>query len=163
MHFSTVDFNQIKIKIKNKRYKLIGSGSGRRVFDLENGYVVKVAKNKKGIAQNKAEYKISLADNSNIFAKITEVSSNYKLLIMEKAEKIDGFAEIWDYYNVNSNSQLFRIEDLKDISSKHDLLIPDLIRYKNWGKVNGVPVIIDYGFTEKVRQKYYGNPFFRYN
>lgn len=33
--------------------KYIGSGSSRNVFDLGNGYVMKVAKNLAGIAQNK--------------------------------------------------------------------------------------------------------------
>ena len=60
------EFNQIKLNIKRGYYRYIGSGSGRQVFDLENGYVVKVAKNKAGIAQNKSEYKISYIDVNKI-------------------------------------------------------------------------------------------------
>jgi len=64
-----IDFNEISLNIKRRYYKFIGIGSGRIVYDLENGYVVKVANNNKGIAQNKTEYKISLSDNTNLFAR----------------------------------------------------------------------------------------------
>ena len=81
-------FNQIMFDIRRGYYKYIGSGSSRDVFDLENGYVIKVAKNKAGIAQNKAEYKISDNDNSDLFAKVVQVSNDFSLLIMEKADEI---------------------------------------------------------------------------
>ena len=150
-----VDFEQIILNIRKEAYKHIGSGSGRRVFDLGNGYVVKVAKNRRGIAQNKAEHQISLTDQSNIFAKIPHVSEHFKLLIMEKAEPIKKISDVWKYYNVDSNKKLFEQDDLKDIYSKYKLLIPELYRPVNWGKINEIPVIIDYGFTRKVKNKYY--------
>lgn len=40
----------------NKRKKLIGSGHKRNVYDLGNGYVLKVAKSKAGLQSNKTEY-----------------------------------------------------------------------------------------------------------
>ena len=48
--------------MRQGNYIYIGSGSSRNVFDLGNGYVMKVAKNIAGIAQNKSEYRISLID-----------------------------------------------------------------------------------------------------
>ena len=62
-----IDFNEISLNIKRRYYKFIGIGSGRIVYDLENGYVVKIAKNNRGIAQNKTEYEISLSDNTNLY------------------------------------------------------------------------------------------------
>ncbi|HHX11997.1 MAG TPA: hypothetical protein GX731_04185, partial [Clostridiales bacterium] len=47
-----IDFDSIIMNIGKGNYQFIGSGSGRRVYDLGNGYVVKVAKNNRGIAQN---------------------------------------------------------------------------------------------------------------
>ena len=150
-----VDFEQINSDIRKGAYKYIGLGSGRYVFDLGNGYVAKVAKNRKGLAQNKAEYEIGSVDRSNIFAKILQVSDDFEILIMEKAEKIDNISEVWKYFNVTGSRELFRRKEFTDISYKYRLILQDLRRPANWGKINGRPVIIDYGFTVGVKRKYY--------
>ena len=149
------DFEQIGLNIRKKIYRYIGSGSGRYVFDLGDGFVVKAAKNRKGLAQNKAEYQIASIDDSHIFAKILQVSEDYQLLIMEKAEKVENISEVWNYFNVKSNNGFYQLKELKDISAKHHLILKDLSRPVNWGTINGRPVIIDYGFTRKVKKKYY--------
>lgn len=150
-----IDFDQIKSNIRDGAYESLGSGSGRRVFDLENGYVVKVAKNRKGIAQNEAEYQISLTSNSVLFAKVLQVSEDYRLLIMQKAEKIIHISEVWDYFNIKNNRELYKVEEIKYISSEYNLLMADLYRPVNWGKINSKIVIIDFGFTRRVRKRFY--------
>lgn len=150
-----IDFDEIKLKINEGTYHFIDSGSGRKVFDLGNGFVVKIAKNRRGIAQNKVEYQIASTDDSSIFAKIPDVSEDFYMLIMEKAERINSISEVWRYYNVKSNQELFQLEELKNISRKYDLLFADLRRPINWGMIQGRPVIIDYGFTREIRRKYY--------
>ena len=149
------NFELIRLNIKKNIYRLIGSGSGRNVFDLENGYVVKVAKNRRGFAQNKAEHQIALNNDSTVFAKILQVSEDFELLIMEKADKVESISEVWRYFHVKSNSELYHLEELKHISAKYDLILKDLGRPVNWGKINERPVIIDYGFTRRVKNKYY--------
>lgn len=151
----TVDFDEVKLKINNGTYHFIDSGSGRKVFDLDNGFVIKVAKNRRGIAQNKVEYQISSMDTSDLFAKIPQISDDSFMLIMEKAERINNISEVWKYFNVKSNQELFQLDVLKDISIKYNLLFADLRRPINWGIVDGRPVIIDYGFTQEVKRKYY--------
>lgn len=150
-----IDFDIMMLNIRKGNYKCIGSGSGRRVFDLGNGYVVKVAKNIKGIAQNKAERHISLSDHSNIFAKIIHVSEDFRFLIMEKAVRIRDFSGVRKYYNVKSNRELFLIQEIRSVFTNHNLLLNDLYRTANWGMINNRPVIIDYGFTQSVRRNYY--------
>ena len=150
-----VDFKQIFLYITRGFYKCIGTGSGRTVFDLGNGYVVKVARNQKGIAQNKAEYKIALADDSGIFANIPIVSERFGFLIMEKADRIKNISYVWNYFNVKNNQELYKIQKLQDISSRYGLLFSDLGRAVNWGQINGKPVIIDYGYTQGVQRRYY--------
>lgn len=150
-----IDFYQISLNIERQYYKFIGTGSGRIVYELENGYVVKVAKNNKGFAQNKTEYKIALSDNTNLFAKVLAVSENFKYLVMEKAIKISDIYYVWKYFNVRNNKELYRVKELKNISSKYGLLLIDLRRPVNWGLLNGRPVIIDYGYTKEVRRRYY--------
>ena len=150
-----IAFNQIKLNIKRGYYRYIGSGSGRKVFDLENGYVVKVAKNKAGIAQNKSEYKISSIDNSDLFAKVTQASNDFELLIMQKADNIYNISYVWKYFNVTSKRQLFKSKELQNIKRRYDLLLGDFARRSSWGMINGRPVIIDYGFTREVKERYY--------
>lgn len=41
-----------KIKYAENKLKKIGEGTSRIVFDMEDGYVIKLAKNEKGLAQN---------------------------------------------------------------------------------------------------------------
>ena len=149
------DFEQIRSNVSKKMYKYIGSGSGRAVFDLGNGYVVKVAKNRRGIAQNKAETQIASANYSNLFARIAQSSDDYEFVIMERAEKIQRISEVWEYFHVRNERNFYQLPELQEISQKYSLILKDLRRPENWGKVNGRPVIVDYGFTRRVMKKYY--------
>jgi len=144
-----VDYKDISANLRKSSYKYLGSGSGRKVYDLGNGYVVKVAKNRFGISQNMTEYKIALNDNNPLFAKVLHASERFRFLIMEKAEKINNISHIWEYFNTKSNRTLYQIKELQDISSKYHIILSDLGRSANWGQINEKPVIIDYGFTRK--------------
>lgn len=148
-------FNQIMMNIQQGYYKYIGSGSSRQVFDLRNGYVIKVAINSAGILQNQSEYRISCKDKSGLFAKVVRVSNDFRILIMEKAEKIYNISRVYEYFNVKSKEELFNLEELKNIFKENNLLTGDLNRESNWGVINGRPVIIDYGFTREVCRRYY--------
>ena len=150
-----ISFSEIMLNIKLGHYKYIGSGSCRKVFDLRNGYVIKVAKNSAGIAQNKSEYKISTEDKSNLFAKVIQVSEDYALLIMQKADKISSISYVWRYFNVTSKKQLFKLKELQNIKKNYELILDDFSRKSNWGMINGKCVIIDYGYTKDVMKRYY--------
>ena len=148
-------FSQIKFNLRRGHYKHIGSGSSRDVFDLDNGYVIKVAKNRAGIAQNESEYNISYRDNSDLFAKVIEVSNNFKFLIMEKAGKVYYISDVLEYFKVRSKRQLLNLKELQEIKRNYNLLLADLKKKSSWGMINGKPVIIDYGFTREVHDRYY--------
>lgn len=150
-----ISFNQIIRNISLNTYRYIGSGSGRAVYDLENGYVAKLAKNKKGIAQNEVEHHISADVKSDLLAKVVDISDDSKLLIMEKADSIKHISDVWKYFNVKSNKELRNIKEIKKITKKFDLINADLYKSNNWGKIDDRCVIVDYGFTRKVRRKYY--------
>lgn len=151
----SLDFHQISSDIYDGIYPKIGKGSGRVVYDLRNGMVVKEALNKKGYAQNEVEYQISSIDDSGLFAKVIKVSDGYRYLIMEKADRVKSITFVWDYFDARNNKELYRNRELKDISNKYHLLLQDLGRSANWGRIGGRPIIIDYGFTTQVRRKYY--------
>jgi hypothetical protein len=149
------DFDLIVSNLRKRQYKCLGNGSGRRVYDLGNGYVVKVAKNMRGIAQNIVEHDIALSGDTPLFAKILKTSEKFRFLIMEKADRVRHISDVWKYFNVKSNRELYNIKELQDISDKYDLVLRDFGSPINWGQINGKPIIIDYGFTRKVRQRYY--------
>ena len=151
------DLDEILENLRGNQYNYIGSGSGRHVFDLGNGYVVKAAKNRKGYAQNKVEYLISQDSQSHLFAQIMQVSDDNGLLIMEKAIRVKEMKEVWKYFHVHSNSELSRIDEIRNICEKYSLLFADLCRTSSWGWVKDRIVIIDYGFTSSVRRKYYSH------
>jgi hypothetical protein len=136
-------------------YRYIGTGSSRDVFDLQNGYVVKVAKNIAGIAQNQTEYAISNYDDSNLFARVISISNDFYFLVMEKADKIDNISDVFRYFNVSDKRELFHLKELQNIKKKYNLLLGDFDRKSNWGIIKGRPVIIDYGFTREVSERYY--------
>lgn len=148
-------FKQIMFNLNQGYYNYIGSGSSREVFDLENGYVVKVAKNMAGIAQNQTEYAISYYDNSDLFAKVVQVSDNFYFLIMEKADKVDSISDVFKYFKVSGKKGLFHLKKLQNIKRKYNLVLGDFDRRSNWGIIKGRPVIIDYGFTREVSEIYY--------
>lgn len=50
---------------------------------------------------------------------------------------------------------MFALKQIKSISQNYNLLLSDLNRQSSWGVINGRPVIIDYGFTREVKEKYY--------
>ncbi len=147
-------FNNIRDNINKGNYPRLGAGSGRVVFDLKNGYVIKAAKNKRGIAQNKAECAIAKNDHSGMFARIVGVSEDYHFVIMEKADRVKSISEVWRYYKVRNNRELSSLESFQKICTKHDLLMSDLYRRMNWGVVKGKLVIIDYGFTKETKKLY---------
>lgn len=148
-------FDGIKTNLNLGYYRYIGSGSCRDVFDLGNGYVVKVAKNRAGIAQNMAEFRISRRDNSGLFARVVQVSNDFDLLIMEKAEKLFNIAYVWLYFNVRNEKELVNSLEFQKIKRDYNLVLGDFERKSSWGIIKGKPVIIDYGFTKYVSRKYY--------
>lgn len=149
-----VNFEAISRGISSKRLPVVGMGSGRIVYDIGNGYVVKKARNKKGLAQNKAEFKIAAGSRSSLIADVMSVSMDYMYLIMEKAEKIGSVETVCRYFGVSSLKELFRMKFFREFLHKNDLLLPDLYQKSSWGIINGRPVLVDYGFTKDVR-KYY--------
>lgn len=153
--FSGAYFRMVSSNMKKGIYPLIGKGSGRIVYDLENGQIIKAAKNKKGFAQNFEEYRIAFMNHTDLLARVYDVSEDYRYLVMDKAEPIDNISTVWDHFGVSSNEELFQACGLRDISEQYNLMIWDFGRPANWGIIESKPMIIDYGFTRRVRRKYY--------
>ncbi len=186
----------------------LGSGSSRRVFLLSSGKVLKIAVNKAGVAQNKAEIDAWTTPGvKNIIAAVYDAHPKYWWLVSELAKTsrtgdifnryfegkqvfpnhgagpIGYFEEMLDVFENASGNLRQRIERtisymiVNEFMSKDanmskiaDFLasvwkftkmtpttMDDIKRADHYGlTADGRLVIIDYGFTEEVGQKYYG-------
>lgn len=150
------NFNDIIFGIKNRKYELIGSGSSRKVYDLMDGNVVKVAKDIRGIYQNQVENTVYQSRKSNFFAKVIVISEDNKFLIMSKAVQIKNIYTVYKYYNVRNIKSLATLDHFYDDIKKNKLSSADISRPSSWGFVDNVPVIIDYGLTRDIFKKFYG-------
>ncbi len=90
--FNKQEFNSIKsfqgkLDYAVRHLKKIASGSARVVFMVDDGIALKIAKNKKGLAQNKVEADKYL-QNYDITAKVYDSDKNHFWLEMELAKKL---------------------------------------------------------------------------
>ena len=135
------------------RYPFIGRGSARTVYDLQNGYVAKVARNRKGIAQNKAEYSIFQREGSYMLAPISYMYDDYYVIIMQKAEPLFSKRELKRELKIAYGPYFF--DEIDDLLYRNHLLWGDIKRINSWGYLDNRPVLVDYGFTDEVRNRYY--------
>jgi len=98
----------------------ITSGSGREIFELPNGKILKLAKNPKGIAQNESECDGGLQDMyGDLVTQIVDCDENGIWIVVEQATKIsksrfkaitgldfDKFtAWLWDQYLLHDRGE----------------------------------------------------------
>lgn len=82
-------FNQ-RIKYCQQNLQRISSGSSRIVFKVDDEKVLKLAKNKKGLAQNEVEASYSnYSDLEDIVARVFEYDQNDLWIEMELARKVN--------------------------------------------------------------------------
>lgn len=91
-NFSFEEFDNIKsyngkLKYANERLEKLGSGSARVVYKVDNEKVLKIAKNKKGIAQNSVEAEGYL-QNYDIVARVFDTDKDDFWVEMEWAKKL---------------------------------------------------------------------------
>jgi uncharacterized protein YodC (DUF2158 family) len=119
-------------------------GSGRKVYDMNNGFVFKEPYGDTGIQQNEIEFFVYNNVSDNIKKYLCPV---YKCLNGNYMVKVDLVTEEEFDNNIRVlNEYLYIINYLK----KEFGLNNDIEHYHSWGNMNGQYVIIDYGYTEKL-------------
>lgn len=169
-----------KIKLAEKNFKHVSSGSSRIVYKTKDNTIIKLAKNDKGIAQNKAESNPEM--KSKYINKIIKHADNYSWLetfyldkIMEKdfedMTKVNfkdfgiaikyGLKEVSGNTDKNKPKNFDKIEksdiykEMLRLGKKFKLMPGDLSRISSWGMKNNQPVLIDAGLTKKIFEKFY--------
>lgn len=183
--FNFEGFRNIKSfagKIKYAQQHLlgkVGAGSARAVFKIDNEKVIKVALNKKGIAQNSSESE-GFKQNYDIIARVFGVDQDDMWIEMELAKKITpkrlkeltgiSLDELGTWLaqqrgqktyrkNINLEENEFA-EDVREFAGDYDYPVPgDFNRISSYGEVlrNGVPkvVLVDFGADKDVINTYY--------
>lgn len=167
-------------KYAESNLKHLSSGSSRIVYLTPGKTIIKLAKNDKGIAQNKAEANpkmkskylniiLSCAKNhawmeTHYLEKITE--KEFEKMTHLKFEDF-GNAIRFGLKNVSGNTDKEKPEnfdqvaksdiykELRDVGEKFKLMPGDLARISSWGTKDGRPVIIDAGLTKDVFADFY--------
>lgn len=167
-------------KYAERNFKHLSSGSSRIVYLTPDKTVVKLAKNDKGIAQNKAEANPKL--KSKYVNKIIKHADNFawiethflKKITAKQFEKatgidFDDFGECIRYglKNVSGNTDKDKPEsfdevskndfykEIKELGDEFKLMPGDLAKESSWGLKDGNPVLIDTGLTKKVFEDFY--------
>lgn len=118
-----------RIAYCEKHLKRISSGSSRIVYQIDNEKVLKLAKNKKGLAQNEVEYTYSNDPYiSDIFAEVLDADKhNFLWIEMELARKVtkplfksivgisfEEYAEVLQYYDSQANPRRYGGRTMKE-------------------------------------------------
>lgn len=154
-----------------KLKKLSGGGSDRDVYDLGDGLVLKVAKTARGLAQNASEGELyapvpkSLETGKNyvVVQKADPPNAKTKKIVKELKEVMDyneyqpGNAAVQKlsakYYELGDDDTAGMLSDL----ANYDLMHNDLISIRNWGSIDGEPVLLDAGtLNSRVLDDYKG-------
>jgi len=163
-----------------KNLKHLSSSSSRIVYSTSKDTIIKLAKNDKGIAQNKAECNPKM--KSKFLNEVIGHATNYSWMETHYLDKItakefnemtgldfDDFGESIRYglKNVSGNTDKEKPANFDKVSEseiykemfrigKEFKLMPgDLARISSWGTKDGRPVLIDAGLTKDVFSEYY--------
>lgn len=184
---STVLKNLEKLDTYNARKKYaeinlkhLSSGSSRIVYESKDGTIIKLAKNDKGIAQNKAEANPKM--KSKYLNEIIKHADNYSWIETHYLDKItvkdfkkmtgldfEDFGQSIRYglrhvsgnidkekpkkFDEVAKSEIYK--ELKEIGNKFHLMPGDLARISSWGAKDKHPTLIDAGLTKEVFEDFY--------
>lgn len=163
-----------------KNLKHLSSGSSRIVYLTPEKTILKLAKNDKGIAQNKAESNpkmkskylneviSSAKDNSwmethyldKITVKDFEEMTDLKFedfgdAIRYALKSVSGNTDIKKPKNFDEVEKSEIYKEVKKVGAEFKLMPGDLARISSWGTKDGRPVLIDAGLTKDVFADFY--------
>jgi len=171
-----------KMRYANSVFKKLKAGSSRIVYDYSPDLVLKMAKNEKGLAQNRVESDNFLQTNyKDLVANVIDSDPNDIWILSEKATKIApsrfrsltgiDFKEFCNYLYAHNpvappkiktpianEEQLDDnpfIQEILDMMGNFQMPYGDLSRISSWGEVKGRAVLIDYGLTQDIYEQYY--------
>lgn len=152
----------------------LGQGSSRAAYVLSNRYVLKIAINNKGIAQNETEVGVYTNPKTRaVIAKVHAFDPDYKWVIADAVRELKSDEDFTQSTGLNWYTFLHQVESIgkgrhldsepSDLAKamgetmkQNNLLMGDIKEVGHWGKTpDGRVVMLDYGFTGEVWEKHY--------
>jgi hypothetical protein len=160
-----------KLRYANTHLSKIASGSGRTVFRIDDEKVLKIAKNRKGLAQNSVEAE-GFLQNYDVVAKVFDTDSSDFWIEMEFAKKVNkgrfeqltgvNLDDLKAYLGSKKNYSFDRykpqvppevvarlkdnafLESLDQLNADYDMATGDQARPSTYGEVvrDGKPTIV---------------------
>lgn len=131
-----------------KKYKYLGEGISRKVYAIDENYVVKVSKNSDGIYQNRIENYVYTNVDKNLKKYLCPIICfKPERIIMRRAIPIYKYGKNkWvDLHTIRPEENSY--SDLNKLAAKFMLEYEDVISSTSWGVYNNENVLIDYGCT----------------
>lgn len=155
----------------NKLFSLIGIGSSRYVYSINNTLILKYAYKKRGIIQCNLENEVyNKCDNICREILCPVIAAQNKIIVMKKAIPLNYCMNEWGICNALDGNILMYLDEIllkirydkllfhhliSQLCENYNLLYEDLIRISNWGVIDGKLVIIDYGCNKNLYYNYY--------
>lgn len=159
-----------------ENYYMVGFGTSRDVFALDDTYVLKVATTKVGLSQNAVEYHVSSRYPDLPVAHVAYAAQNDLFLIVDRARQLvpehfeetygmsfeafaDMIEEMYQGGSIYRRQKIYRqltpqLRTLLAALQRRKISIYDLDRKEQWGDVNDTPVIVDYGMNPGAAKDY---------
>lgn len=145
---------------------LVGIGSSRNVYKLNDSQVLKVAKNTCGYLQNNVECNsFNEYKDLDIFAHIIDKNDDYLWLIQPFAislkEDDEYFKQILEVVSCieeskqYSSNKVFLNTLYKYLKNKNYKFLQDFKKHDSYGIIDGNVYIIDYGMTDEIFNNYF--------
>lgn len=177
-NLSSLETFKARVDYAEKNLKHLSSGTSRVVYVLPGEKeVLKLAKNERGVAQNKVESKVkSKYVNETVKScknGCWKISPFLDKITEKEFEELCGvnfkdFGESLSYglkeiskddkkkpkcFDEVSKTKIYK--DLTDCAKKNKLLAGDLKRISSWGVNGDTPVLLDAGLTKEIFDEFY--------
>jgi hypothetical protein len=189
-NFDVEEFKELRsfkdrLQYCNSRLKKLGAGTGRIAYQIDDGTVLKLAKNAKGVAQNEAEDDSYVQNSySDIVPKIHDNDNEHLWIISDLAKRISkqrfkaltGIEfELFGKYIVDRGKE-YRggksvidfpqeihdmmyenefVHEVMDMLQSTSIVSGDFERISSFGEIDGRIVIVDLGLTSDVYDTHY--------
>lgn len=177
-NLSKLETYKARVDYAEKNLDHLSSGSSRVVYTMPGKKeVLKLAKNDRGVAQNKIEAKLkckyinkttkACPDGcwkiSPFLDKVTEKEfeelsdmdfEEFGEALSYGLKDVSGSsAEKPKHFDEISKSEMYK--DLVECGKKNKLMAGDLARISSWGQVDGHPTLLDAGLTKEIYDEFY--------
>ena len=142
-------------EIKNN-FMFLGEGISREVYAINEEYVIKIAKGKEGLYQNKVEKFVFMHCGKKLKKYLCPIICFRKdRLIMPRAIPLTSLTadKYLDIRRIREDKNTYK--DLMFLTNRFYLFYDDIISVSSWGILDGNPVLIDYGCTNERGDIYY--------